>query len=864
MRPRVTRFYNALLQLYPSGFRSEYRADLLAAFAERARDFSGPFAWLRITFVALGDVVPNAIAAHWEILRQDVGFAVRSLRRTPGFALTAIFVVALGVGANTAAFSLADFVLIRPLPFSEPDRLVRLWQQTPGYGRLELSPANYRDWKASLTTIDRVAAYTGDAMNLIGTGEPRRLDITRATPDFFETLRVAALAGRTFGRADSTNADVMVLSYGLWQTQFGGDPGVIGRVVRLNGSPYTITGVMPPSFLFPNRQTQAWVPLLLTEQDFADRGDNYLETVARLRAGTSIERAGDDLTAVAKHLEEAYPKENEKTGGVVIPLRGEFSERAKLLVVALCGATGCILLLACANLASLLLARATHRARELAVRAALGAGRERLVRQLVTESVGLAALGGLLGLSFAVAGLPLLARLVPNTLPIAEQPTLDLRVLIVASAIVVITGLAFGVGPAIGAGRSNAIDALREGARSGGGRTQRTRTVLVIVEVAASVVLLVSSGLLIRAVLRIQATDPGFRAENVLTLRTALSAPRYQVDAARSPFYDRVLTEIRALPGIQNAGYVSGVPMRMRGGIWGVSLVGAPVTRDGASTTALRFATPEYFATMGIPLRAGRDIAGTDTRERPLVAVVSESFVERYWPNENPIGKQFAFQFGRPTVIGVVGDVRVRGLERTSEPQMYLAARQMPDSTLGGYVPKDLVIRSTVPVSTLLAAVRRIIAAADPDQPISDVAMMSDVVALETASRLTQLRLLGILSAIALLIAGVGIHGLLAFAVSRRARELGVRRALGEQASSILRRVLTEGMTLAGVGVAVGVFVAYLAARGMSALLAGVEPGDPLTIGAAAALCLGTAILGCVRPALRASRVDPISALRGD
>ena len=863
MSSRLRGFYSALLRLYPTGFRTEYRADLIAAFTERARGYSGPFMSLRLVFAAVADVVPNALAEHWEILRQDVRYAARSLRRTPGFAVTAILVVALGVGANTAAFSLADFVLVRPLPYPQPERMVRLWQTTPGYGRLELSPANYRDWKASLTTIEKVSAYTGGAMNLVGDGEPRRLELTRATPDFFETLGISPLAGRTFSRSDSTNAQVIVLSYGLWQTQFGGDPAIIGKVVRLDGDPYTITAIMPQGFLFPYRDTQAWVPMPLSERDFADRGDNYLETVARLRPGATMERAGNELALLTKRLEQEYPKANQNTGGVVIPLRGAFSERAKLLVLALCGATACILLLACANLASLLLARATSRARELAVRAALGAGRERLVRQLVTESIGLAALGGTLGLALAVGGLPLLARLVPNTLPIAEQPSLDMRVLLVASVIVVITGLAFGVGPAIGAGKSKAIDALREGGRSGG-RTQRARTVLVVVEVAASVVLLVSSGLLIRAVLRIQAIDPGFRAENVLTLRTALSAPRYLADVARGPFYDRVLGEVRALPGVQSAAYMSGLPIRMRGGIWGVALVGAPLTRDEASTTGLRFATPGYFATMGIPLRAGRDIADTDTRDRPLVAVVSESFARRYWPNESALGKQFSFRFGQPTVIGVVGEVRVRGLERESEPQMYLSARQMPDSTLGGYVPKDLAIRSTVPAATLLPAVRRIIAAADPDQPISDVAMMSDVVATETASRMTQLRLLGILSAIALVIAGVGIHGLLAFAVSRRARELGVRRALGEQASSILNRVLKEGMVLAGTGVVIGVFVAYLAARAMSALLAGVEPGDPLTLSAAAVLCLLTAILGCVRPALRASRVDPITALRSD
>jgi predicted permease len=541
------------------------------------------------------------------------------------------------------------------------------------------------------------------------------------------------------------------------------------------------------------------------------------------------------------------------------------SERARLLVLALCGATVCVLLLACANLASLLLTRATHRTRELAVRAALGAGRERLIRQLVTESIALAVAGGAVGVALAASALPLLARLVPSALPTTDQPTLDWRVMIVAAVVVVVTGLAFGVGPAIGAGRSKGIDALRAGARAGGGRTQRARAVLVIVEVAASVVLLVSSGLLIRAVLRIQATDPGFQAENVLTLRTALPSPRYDVASQRDPFYDRVLQSVRALPGVEGAAYMTGLPMIMRGGIWPATIVGNAIVRDASNSASLRFITPQFFATLRIPIRAGRDVAESDTRTTSLVAVVSESFARRMWPNESAIGKQFNFVFTPRTVVGVVGDVRVRGLERQSEPQVYLPTRQLPDSTLGsGYRPKDLVVRATVPTATLLPAVRRIIMGVDAEQPISNVQSMTEIVSEETTSRVTQLRLLGALSAIALLIAGIGIHGLLAFAVSQRSRELGVRRALGEQAASIVRRVLREGLTLAIVGVTVGVFVAYLAARGMGALLAGVQPGDPVTLAGAAALCLVTAVVGCVRPAARAARVDPITVLRGD
>jgi predicted permease len=550
----------------------------------------------------------------------------------------------------------------------------------------------------------------------------------------------------------------------------------------------------------------------------------------------------------------------------MLGLRDELSERARLLLFALCGAALCILLLACANLASLFLARGAYRERELAVRSALGAGGDRLARQLITETVGIALAGGAVGVAVAVAGMPLLARLVPSTLPIAEQASLDLRVLALAVVFVLLTGFAFGLAPALRAGRSNALDALRSGTRTGGGRTQRLRATLVVVEVAASVVLLILSGLLIRAVWRIQAIDPGFVAADVLTLRTTLPLPRYEPVVRRAQFYERVLEQVRALPGVRSAAYVTGLPMSHRGGIWPVSLTGEEVLPDERNMASLRYLTPRYFATLGIPLRRGRDVAESDTREQPFVAVVSESFVKRHWPDENPLGKRFTLAFAERTVAGVVGDVRVRGLERPSEPQVYLPYRQVEDGSIIGYIPKDLVVRTEGPSERgtpgLLPRIREIVKAADPEQPISHVGTMSEIVSEETAPRVTQLWLLGALSAIALLIAGFGIHGLLTFTVSQRAQEMGVRRALGAQSGEIIGLVLREGLALALFGTVIGVAVAYAAARGMGALLFGVRPEDPLTIITAAALCFATAVAGCLRPAMQAARVDPLSALR--
>ena len=855
------RLYRTLLHLYPSSFWAEYREDLCYAFSERTRRLSGPLAPVMILLAALADVIPNAIAAHWDVLRQDLGYAARSLRRTPGFALTAVLVVALGVGANTAVFSLADFVLVRPLPYRDADRLVKLWQRTPGYETMEPSPANYRDWKAMTTSFSEMGAYSGWEVNLVGAGEPSRIEVLAATHEVLPMLGVSPSIGRIFAAQDAEN--VLLLSHALWQSQLGGDPNIVGKTVRLDGVPHTVLGVMPASFQFPSRSVAAWRPLVFAEDDYTERDNNYLEVLARLRPGVSKEQAFRELSVVSARLERQYPKYNKDVGANVLGLRDDLSDRARLLVLALCGAALCILFLACANLASLFLARGTHRARELAVRAALGAGRERLVRQLVTESLGVAVVGGVVGIAAAVLGLPLLARLVPNELPITEHAALDLRVLAPAVGFMLLTGLAFGLAPALRAGRSSALDAPRNGTRAGGGQTQRLRAALVVVEVAASVVLLITSGLLIRAVWRIQSTDPGFVAENVLTLRTALPAGKYDSHPKRVQYYQHVLEEVSALPGVRSAAFATGLPLSTRGRIWPVALAGEEVVRGSDNTVSLRFVTPRYFETLRIPLLRGRDVAESDIGEQAMVAVVSESFVRRYWPNQDPLGKRFNVAFSERTVVGVVGNVLVRGLERQSEPQVYLPYQQQGESLLG-YRPQDLVLRTAgrLDVGTLLPRIREIIKETDPEQPISNIQTMEEIVAEDTASRVTQLRLLGALSAVALLIAGLGIHGLLTFTVSKRSQELGVRRALGAQDRGIIKLVLREGLVLALIGIVIGVAVAWAAARGMGALLFGVRPEDPLTIAIAAVLCLTTAVVGCLRPALRAARVDPLTALR--
>jgi predicted permease len=865
----MTGFYRRLLYLYPTSFRVEYGKDMAAVFAEQMASAEG-IGRVALLLRGVVDLVTSALAAHWDLLRQDLRYTARSLSHSRGFAAAAVTVIAIGVGANTAAFSVADFVLLRPLPYPDPNSLVRLcWgpRTGPGWGCMnQLSPANYRDYKNQTPSFQVLGAFHGSAVNLVGAGEPRRLTTAAVTTEVLPLLRVSPLLGRVFD-ADQADPDgrTIVLSYGLWQTQFGGDPRVLGRSVNLDGAPYQVVGVMPRGFHFPTGDVQAWTHLVLREENYENRDNNYLEAVGRLRPGVTMDQARADLQVVAQRLARDYPETNGDAGFSFFSMRDNVLPRYRIMLLGLCGASLCILLLTCANLANLLLARAGARERELAVRAALGAGRDRLVRQMVIESMSLAVAGGIAGLMLAAAALPLLSLLVPTTLPSADHPTLNPRVLAAAAGFAAMTGLGFGLIPALRVGGRTGFDGLRQGARSGGGQKQRLRHVLVGVEVTASVVLLITSGLLIRAVWRVQAIDPGFAAERVITLNTALPRPKYDLTRRRIEFYDRVLTDVRQLPGVEGAAFITGLPMIMTGRITGVVIPGREVsTTFRSDVVSIRYVTPNYFHTMGIPLVRGRDLESGDIQGRLPVAVISESFATTYWPGEDPLGRLFVSREDTLTVVGVVGDVKVRGVERTAEPQLYRSAAQVPDTAFSNDDPKNLVIRSSGPTDALLSEVRRIVRAADPEQPISDVRSMEEVVAGETATRRAQLNVLGALGAIALLLSGVGIYGLLAYTVSLRSREIGVRLALGANPGGVARMVVSQGMKLALIGLVPGIAAGYLAARGMRAILFGVEPADPATLLAAAALVLVMTLAGSLVPALRAVRVSPMVALRAE
>jgi predicted permease len=856
--------YRALLHLYPKSFRGEYEGEMCAVFSRRLREASGfelALLWIETFF----DVLFNSVRVHFDILRQDLRYVGRTLRQSPGYALTVIAIAGLGIGATTAAFSITDHVLLRPLPFADADRLVTIWETEQHYEHGELSPANFRDWKNQSKSFEAFGAYSSLQVNLAGQGEPEALNGEIMTADVLPMLGVKPVLGRWFSVDDDRHGApcTVLMSYSLWQARFGGSAAAIGSKVLLDDEPCTLIGVMPAGFAFPRRQDEIWMAARFAEDRFVDRDDTYLVGAAKLRPGVTLAQANSELRVLAAQTERQFPKELKGVSAAASDLHDQISPKSKAMVVALLGASLCVLLIACTNLANLLLARALARRKELAVRAAMGAGRERLVRQLLTESLLLATCGGALGMLIAVTATPLFAALVPTNLPVAALPSADWRVLSFGALATILTGLAFGVLPAL---KATGVADLREGSRSGvGGRKERLRGVLVVAEIAASMVLLVTSGLLIRAMLRIQGTDPGFRADRVLTLHTPVTGPRYEKTVTRCAFYKRVLDDVRTLPRVEGAAYTSSLPMVWKGGIWIIRVNGQEPVNPSSQRASVRFISPDFFKTLGIPLRLGRDVAESDVLTSPMVAVVSESFAAKYWPVENPVGKRFNGALDDRIVIGVVGDVRVRGLEQYSEPQVYLPYRQVKDGWLAGYIPQDLAIRTSQSDPTQIAsAVRRIIASAEPDLPVTNVRPLSQIVAGETASRRAQLVVLDGFAAIAFLLAAIGIHGLLAYAVSQRTQEIGVRMALGATRGNILRVIVGDAMVLTLIGISAGAALAYASGRGLESLLAGLKPNDVDAFSAGIVLSLVMTIAGSFLPAMRAIRVDPATALRAE
>ncbi|MGH9385306.1 MAG: ABC transporter permease, partial [Vicinamibacterales bacterium] len=804
--------------------------------------------------------------AWFETLLQDLRYGIRILRRSPGFALTATLVIALGVGANTAAFTLLDHVLLRPLPFGDAGRLVMLYetQLERGIPRTQTSPPNFLDWRSMSTSFDSMGAYIAVpfAVNLSGRGDPLRLDSVLLTSDVFNTLGVPASAGRVFTADDDRvgAASVVVLSHGLATSLFGSAASAVGQTVNLDNQAHTIVGVMPADFAFPSRNAQIWRPLRFSPPLLASRSNHVLFAVARLRDNVSMEEARADMNVIGARLQRAYPKENGVSGIAVVRLRDMLSPQSRMLVWAVFGAALCLMLIACTNLANLLFARAMARRHEMAVRLAIGAERQRLVRQLLTESLLLAICGGTAGVAAAIVVTPLLARLVPAGLGLSATPDVDWRVFAFAAALVFMTSIAFGVGPALQACRTGASQALRSRSMVGG-RSERLRSALVLAEVTTTVVLLVGAGLLVKALWRVQALDPGFRTGGVLTLRTALPSPKYASPDARRSFYARVMSEARALPGVAAVAYTSYQPMDPTSGRWEVLSPGVAEDPLSAPQAVVHFVTPGLFDTLGIPIKAGRDFTDQDESKAQLVTVISESLADRLWPGQDPIGRRVTVARADRVVVGVAGSIAVRSLEGAIDPQIYFPSEQLGTTSMY-YAPKDLVIRASADPLALAPSLRRVVRETDPDQAVSDVRLLNDIVGAQTAPRRDQLLVLATFATLAFLLAGVGIHGLLSFTVSARTQEIGVRVALGAARGAILRMFLRQGLVLGMAGVAIAVPLAYLAARGIASLLFGVEPGDPVIYASAAVVAITMTLAGSLRPAVRAAVIDPAITTR--
>jgi predicted permease len=790
------------------------------------------------------------------------------LRQAPVFSAIAVLALGLGIGANTAIFSMLDGLLLRALPFQDADRLAIVWEDASyaGFPKNTPAPGNYFDWKAQNTVFTDMAATRGSASNLTADGPPEQVIGRLVTANFFDVLGVQPVLGRAFtAEEDRTNPYLVILSYGLWQRRFAGDPGVVNRPILMNGVKYTILGVMPREFVFRNREIAYWAPAHFTPSDMSNHGSHYLNVVARLKPGVTVERAREEMNAIAKRLQAQYPANNRDVGAVVVPLREDLLGNTRLAVLVLMAAAGCVLLIACANLASLLLARAVARQREMAVRAALGAGRGRLVRQLVTESMLLSIAGGALGLAFARGGMLFLTKLAPAGFAAPQGAHLDGALLAFALALSVFTGLLFSIVPALQMSSASLNDTLRQGGRGGiGARRAFTRDALVVVEVAAALVLLVGAGLMLKTLARLRAIDIGFRSDHLLTLRTNLPRLKYQDSARRLAFFDRVIAGVEALPGVESAAYNSTLPFLATGNTESYNVEGRERPRGDAGDALLRVGSNGYLKTLGVRLLEGRLPEPRDTGDAPFVLVVNETLAKRYWPNGGALGHRITLSGPTPvwrTIVGVVKDVRERGYELDMKPGVYIPYAQHVDTWAQ---PEDLIVRTKGDPAALAGAVRRVIASVDAEQPVAAIRTMDEILAIDVEDRSRQMTLLSAFAVLALLLASIGLYGVLSYAVTQRSREIGLRMALGATAREVVGMVIGRGLALTGAGVAIGLALSAGGTRAMKTLLYGVDAIDPATFAGVSALLCAIAVLACWAPARRASRVDPMVVLRED
>ena len=803
------------------------------------------------------------VVGRMEELARDLGYAFRMLRRRPGFTAVIMLTLALGIGANTAIFSVVDAVLLQPLPYAEPDRLVRVVPQHRGDGEVTagaFSREDFADLSGDDVAYESMAAYTEGARVLTGVGEPQELEAAYVSSDFFRALGVEATLGRTLGGEENVpGADrAVVLSHGFWRSRFGSDTGVLGVTVTLDGEPFTIVGVMPPSFDFPSLATSLWVPISLLGCDNVPcgRSSRWMTVVARLAPGATLETARTATDIVLERLERAYPETNEGwSTATVVPLRESIVGDVRPALLVLLGAVALVLLIACANVANLLLARGATRSREFALRAALGAGRSRVVRQLLTESVALALVGGALGFLLAFGVVDAVVTLSAGSIPRSYEIRPDFRVAGFALAASVMTGVLFGLFPSITASRITIRDSLNAGGRSGAetGPRRGRRSLLVVLETALAVVLLTGAGLLIRTFWNLTRTDTGFRAENVLSLSLDMSADVMGGDR-RNAYRREIIQRIENLPGVLAVGGSKDVPLHGVSEWYSFSLPGRSDVPAFAPETHI--VTGDYFSALGIPLLEGRVFTDADEVDERLLLIVNQTLARQYWPDRDPVGEALMlFGNNEVRIVGVVGDVRYNAIVQAPRPAVYVLPH------FGGRRSMTLYVRTASDPLPMANAFRQAIWEVNPDQPVS-VSTMRQVVSATVAEPRFLTVLLGSFAVLAVVLAALGVYGVTAYDVSRRTYEVGVRMALGARAGNVLRLIVAQGLAPVLAGLAIGLIAARALTRVLSSLLYGVDATDPMTFASVALLLGAVALLAVYVPARRAARVDPILALR--
>ncbi|MGE5736459.1 MAG: ABC transporter permease [Acidobacteriota bacterium] len=811
-------------------------------------------------------------------LRADFRYGLRMMMKSKLFSIIAVLTLGIGIGANSAIFSVVYGVLLRPLPFKNPERLMYIWHtppQTsfPGMKTFSVSPANYLDWKDQSHSFEQMAVSGFKGLNPTGIGEPQALRGQAVSPEYFSVLGVAPMLGRSFAPdEDQSGRDhVVILSYGLWKSHFGADRGIVGRTINLDESPYTVIGVMPSNFRFPE-YAEFWSPLSWTPATRAVRGAHDLSVIARLKPGVDLHTAQAEMNTISRRLEQEYPVDDKGWGAIVVPLREDMVGDVRPALLVLLGAVLLVLLIACANVANLMLAKILDRRTEIAVRSALGASRSRILQQVLSEAVLLAVFGGVLGTLLAIFGVSAIVGYLSDQLPRAREISLDQWVLGFTLLISVATGLITGVVPAWRLSNVNVGEALKHGGRGADTGGKHTRSILVVAEVALSLILLVGAGLLMRTLWKLQSVDPGFNPHNVLTASLSLADKKFSTPQQTSLFYEQVRQQVKAVPGVTSAALVTSLPFS-GGSIQPVGLEGHPVVAMADQPEVpVRLISADYFRSMGIAILQGREFTDNDTSERPRVAVISEAMAKRFWPGERAIGKHVSLTFsqgGPREIVGVVDNVKLRGLDVQEDlPTLYSPVSQLdyPDPKFDEFRSPSLslVVRTSLAPKNVATAVTNAVHKVDAGTPVLDVLTMEELMASSLAPQRFNMFLLGTFAAVALLLATIGIYSVLAYSVQRRTPEIGIRIALGAQVSHVLRLVLGEGMGLVLAGVAFGVVGALALSRFLRSLLYGVGSDDIATLLCVAALLSIVALGACYLPARRAMRIDPVVALRDE